>query len=71
METLFMKRVRRPVTFVATIVFGIIALVHLARLILGWEITLNGLVVPMWPSGIFLGIAGGLAFLLWREARLK
>lgn len=68
METAFTKRERRPFTFVAIVIFGIIALVHLLRLILGWEITLNGRVIPMWPSGIFLGIAGGLAFLLWREA---
>ena len=50
-------------------IFVLIALLHLLRLIFGWEATLNGAVVPMWASLAGLLIAGGLAAGLWWESR--
>ncbi|HVS26811.1 MAG TPA: hypothetical protein VHE58_05870 [Burkholderiales bacterium] len=47
----------------------LIAIVHLLRLVFGWEVTLNGMVVPMWVSVLGLLIPGALAFFLWRESR--
>jgi len=43
--------------------------VHLFRILMGWEVIIQGAVVPMWASYLGLLIAGGLAFLLWRESR--
>jgi len=60
---------KKPVTFLAILVFAIVAILHLLRIIFGWEATLNGLAVPMWPSIVALVVAGGLAAGLWWESR--
>ena len=59
----------KPFTMLAVLVFALIALVHLLRLVYGWEATIDGAVVPMWASGLSLVIAGGLAVMLWQESR--
>jgi len=35
-------------TLIAAIILGIIALVHLLRLILGWAFIVGTLTIPMW-----------------------
>jgi len=58
----------KPFTTIAIILFGLIALVHLLRLFMGWEVVVTGHVIPIWWSGLGLVVAGGLALMLWREA---
>ena len=60
---------KKPITLVAVLIFALIAIVHLLRLVFGWQVTLNAAVVPMWVSVIGLLIAGALAVALWRESR--
>ena len=57
----------KPITTIAVAIFTTVALLHLLRILLGWEVTIQGAVIPMWASYLGLLIAGGLAFLLWRE----
>ena len=59
----------KPFTSLAIAIFTIVAIAHLLRILLGWEVIIQGTVVPMWASYLGLIIAGGLAFLLWRESR--
>lgn len=59
----------KPFTMLAVLVFALLALVHILRLVFGWEATINGAAVPMWASGLGLVIAGGLAVMLWHESR--
>lgn len=59
----------KPVARTAMFVFTLVALVHAHRLIVGWEVIANGVIMPMWTSVAGMLIAGGLAFLLWRESR--
>jgi hypothetical protein len=59
----------RPVPTTAALVFGLISLMQLLRLVLRWQITLNGATVPIWLSGIAFVLAAVLAVLLWRDAR--
>jgi len=59
----------KPFTMIAVVVFSLIALMQLLRFVLGWEVTVNGMIVPVWLSGIAFVIAGGLAVMLWREMR--
>lgn len=59
----------KPFTTLAIAVFTIVAVLHFVRILMGWEVVIEGAVVPMWVSYIGLLIAGGLAFLLWRESR--
>ena len=53
-----------------TIVFlGLLALLQLTRVLLGWSVVVNGVTVPIWASGIACVIAAGLALMLYRESR--
>jgi hypothetical protein len=61
----------RPFTIVAIVLLSLIAIVQLTRLILGWEVSVNGVAIPMWVSGIAFVIAGGVAVMVWREARTR
>ncbi|TMA95456.1 MAG: hypothetical protein E6J74_11865 [Deltaproteobacteria bacterium] len=60
---------KRPFTIIAVALFSLIALLQLLRFSLGWEITVNGVSVPVWASGVAFVIAAGLAVMVWRETR--
>jgi hypothetical protein len=60
---------KRPFTIIAVALFSLIALLQLLRFTLGWEITVNGVSVPVWASGVAFVIAAGLAVMVWRETR--
>lgn len=59
----------KPFTAVAIVVFILVSLLHLLRYFLGWEIMVNTVVIPMWVSLLGFVVAGGLAFMLWREIK--
>ncbi len=59
----------KPFTLIAVVLFSLIALLQLLRFGLGWEVTVNGVTVPVWVSGIAFVIAAGLALMVWREMR--
>jgi hypothetical protein len=60
----------KPFTILAVAIFGLVAVIHVLRLIFAWDVTISGLVVPMWVSiaGAILG--GVLAVMVKKEARL-
>ena len=60
---------KKPYTTFAILVFSLVALLQLLRFFLGWEILVNGIVIPIWASGIAFVVAAGLAVMLWRETR--
>ena len=57
----------KPFTTVAIVVFVLVALAQLLRVVLGWDIIVDGIIIPSWVSLIACGIAGTLATMLWRE----
>jgi len=59
----------KPFTFIAVVVFSLVALAQLLRVVLGWDVTVNGILIPMWASVIAYVVAAALAFMLAREAR--
>lgn len=59
----------KPFTTIAVVVFSLIALLQLLRFVSGWEVTVNGIAIPVWASGIAFVIAAALAAMVWREAR--
>ena len=59
----------KPFTAITVVLLALIAVVQLLRFVLGWEVTVNGLIVPIWLSGIAFVITAGLALMVWREAR--
>jgi hypothetical protein len=50
-------------------IFAIIALLQLVRAVFGWEITLNGTPVPVWPSWLVCGVALVLTWLGFTASR--
>ncbi len=59
----------KPFTTIAAAIFAVVALVHVLRLFLDWEVTVNGIAIPMWASVLALVITAALAVMLFREAR--
>ena len=59
----------KPFTFLAVVVFALVAVVQLLRFVLGWPVTINGLAIPIWASAVLAIFAAALAVMLWRETR--
>jgi hypothetical protein len=59
----------KPFTVVSVVVLLLVSLLQLVRLLLGWAITINGVAIPLWASGIAFVVAAGLATMVWRELR--
>ena len=59
----------KPFTTIAIVIFSLVAVLHVLRLMFRWEVVINGLVMPMWVSVVGIIVAGGLALLVWREAK--
>ena len=50
----------KPVSTIVVVVFALVAVVHLMRIIQGWEVIVNGITMPLWVSIVEAIIAGGL-----------
>jgi hypothetical protein len=59
----------KPVTTIAVVLLALIASLQLLRFLLRWEVTIQGVMVPVWVSGVACLIAGAVAVLLWRDSR--
>ncbi len=59
----------KPFTTAAVGVFSLVSLVQLLRVVLAWQVTVDGVFIPPWVSVIACVVAATLAFMLWREAR--
>ena len=60
---------KKPFTIISIVVFSLISVLQLLRFILGWAVTVNGVSVPVWVSGIACVVAAGLAVMVWLETR--
>ena len=58
----------KPFTVVAIAIFSLMSIIHILRLIYGWDVILNGIQVPIWMSSIAAVAAGVIAYMLWRES---
>ena len=59
----------KPATMLSMLVLAMVAVGHLLRLVLGVEIRVAGILVPLWVSVIACVVPAGLAVALWRENR--
>ncbi len=66
----------KPFTTAAVVVFALVAVLHLARIVLGWTViigesvvAIGGTAIPMWVSYLGAIIPAVLAVMLWRESR--
>jgi len=55
---------------VASVIFGLVSIAHLARLLLHVQVLIGNFTVPMWLSGVGFVVIGLLSFWLWRLARM-
>lgn len=60
--------IHRPISKLVSALLAVVALAHLARLLLGTHIEIGSWVVPAWASFAVVVILGGLALALWRES---
>jgi hypothetical protein len=59
----------KPFTAMAIVILSLLAFFQLLRVAFGWEVTVNGISIPIWASVIACVVAATLAFMLWRETR--
>jgi hypothetical protein len=59
----------RPFTLIAAIIFGVMALVHIYRLLTDFQITVGSHAVPMWVSIVAIAVTGILSIGLFSESR--
>ena len=53
----------------AAVIFAVIALLQLLRTLLAWEITLDGVPIPLFVSGIACFVAAAMAWLGFGASR--
>jgi hypothetical protein len=59
----------KPFTFLAVVVFALVAVFQLARFVLGWPVMINDVQIPVWASAILAAFAALMAVMLARESR--
>jgi uncharacterized membrane protein len=57
-----LKMTHRTFSQVTAVLFFLVALLHAVRLLRGWQVTIDGAVMPIWISWIGLAIAAYLAY---------
>jgi hypothetical protein len=59
----------KPFTFIAAIIFGVMALAHVLRLFMDFQLVVGTHELPMWASIVAIVITGLLSWGLFKEAR--
>ena len=59
----------KPFTTASVVVFSLVALAQLLRVALGWDVTINGILIPPWASVIACVVAATLAIKVRQEMR--
>lgn len=59
---------KRPFSRLAALFFAAFAVVHVIRVVQGWDVAAGGTSIPMWVSYVATVVSGVLAVGLWREA---
>jgi hypothetical protein len=68
------RRKGRPIesknlmTVTATL-FLVVAIMHLLRIIFGWQVEIGGLSIPFWASWLTVPVAGALAYFGFTQDR--
>ena len=59
----------KPGSLLAILLLAAVALAHIVRLILGLDVVVDGVSVPIWVSAVGVAVPILIAGLLWRETR--
>lgn len=60
---------QKTFSLTAGVIFSLIALLHVLRLVFGWEAIIGGWAVPTWLSWVAMLIAGYLSYQGFRLSR--
>ena len=60
---------QKTFTFLAGLVFSLIAVLHVLRLLLGWKAAIGGWDIPLWLSWIATVLFGSLAYVAFTLRR--
>lgn len=47
---------------ISAAIFGVVAVVHLVRILMDWSVVVDGWTIPMWVSWVGLIVSGGLSY---------
>ena len=59
----------KPITAISVVLLALMAFGHLLRVLAGWELVIGATIMPMWLSVLVFLVFGGVAIMLWREAK--
>ena len=59
----------KPFSSIAVAVFAFVALVQILRVLLGWDVVINGHAIPAWASVVASIVAATLAVMVTKESR--
>lgn len=62
-------KIMKSFTKFGSAIFGLIALLHVLRLVRGWEAEIGGLVIPLWVSGLAVVLSALMSWGLWKESQ--
>ena len=54
---------RRAYIIVTAVLFLVITIVHLLRVVLGWQIEIDGVNIPYWVSELAIFVTGALSYI--------
>jgi hypothetical protein len=60
---------RKTYRTVTATLFLVVAIMHLLRIIFGWQVEIGGLSIPFWVSWLALPVAGALAYFGFMQNR--
>lgn len=60
---------RKPFTLIAAVIFGLMALLHVYRLVTDFQVIVGSHTIAQEVSWVALIVAGGLSWMLFRESR--
>jgi len=60
---------RKTYSTVTAALFLVVAIVHLLRIIFGWQVEIGGLGIPFWVSWLGVLVAGALAYFGFTQNR--
>ncbi len=60
---------RKTFSLVTGAIFSVVAVLHLLRAVLGWNVVIGTFSVPMWMSWIVVVMAGFMAYTAFRLSK--
>ncbi|QSX77125.1 hypothetical protein [Agrilutibacter solisilvae] len=59
----------KPFTTLTCVLLALISVLQLSRVLLAWDVVVNGVAIPLWASVLATIIPAVLSVMTWRESR--